>query len=974
MAEDNCIYSLRKDIRAFHIDGCATIMTEYLAVQTIVRILRIHFDTCSQEALTVSIEIQTVCLTTVVVIVIGCIIADSQAGAQSLQNCVLGGCHMLIILHIDNACNIGIILVVVGPTGKNHNTAIGIKCLDSFQFISGVDLQRICSLCFTGSAGRSRHNQSLKLGIRASGDQIFAGVQRNGSDTIFGSKSTKVAHAVLVITVDILVVMRCVDTDVDKLRAIENIHFHIHREGILFTVEYHNDSCGNLGQLSGGGSPLEVHCQSTGGGNRITGGVNANNFAAVGGVSNGADGCRRGLTVKQCSSQCDFLVGNGSGSAANEAGDAKLQALANPNRCGNSQVTIALSHTDVVVTVGRIQGNSQITGCKFCRIIPGICNLTGVDDQFDLTDGVCNIGIVNLDIKGKLIGNFCNAGTQKHAVDGIVNLQVLIFGCVNTQVPNSFIQTFFSEVIGQNNIAGIVGIAPLALVVILVVGGSHVPTLIQGHGVVLITGIVTAGTDLAFTVTNFHQEHTRVNNSIPVCKVSEGTKGGTGMVELADRACAIQLAEQCVVCLHTGIVSLVVQNGIVTGNDTLSVEGIDMAGATGPGHFKAADSNDIRLAVIEVSDGGLVSSPQILAVRSSQRHIIQSILGVSGTGLIKVVGVIGKCHEVDICTVRQVLDVIQSRFQRARTVRVGGMGVQLTEVQLELSLTHNKAPGLGNSFAVCAGNGYGNCYLAVFHIFGGSIGQLPVFINSIDLFTIDKHFNYGIFTCVGDLSRDFRLLVITGFSIGCRGQVGDCRLVNNLHGKAGLEVEAHIIGTTDFNDQFLALDHACGNGHNVLIAASFVCQLFTVDQDLEFLYTKGSNKAESKAIILIDDTFSLRTDFGHGIVCNTVVDPIGSIGNRIELEGVNVIISDIVHAVGFESVSIVLQILAVLAVKLSSTAFHGISITLNCQSPVGILGSILGVECIVAGTVGAQVTKFFIVEAVVVTVLLNGED
>src|SRR5699024_888767 len=97
------------------------------------------------------------------------------------------------------------------------------------------------------------------------------------------------------------------------------------------------------------------------------------------------------------------------------------------------------------------------------------------------------------DVDADILGDLGDNGAQQLAVEGVVDLQVLVLGGVDPPVADGLVDALLGEVIGQDNVAGVVGVAPLALVVVLIVGGSHVPALVQGHDVLLIAGVVAAG-------------------------------------------------------------------------------------------------------------------------------------------------------------------------------------------------------------------------------------------------------------------------------------------------------------------------------------------------------------------------------------------------------------------------------------------------------------------------------------------------
>ena len=185
-------------------------------------------------------------------------------------------------------------------------------------------------------------------------------------------------------------------------------------------------------------------------------------------------------------------------------------------------------------------------------------HLAGVDHDLHLGDGIGGVGIVNADLNVQLVGNLGNAGAHHIAVDSVAQLQVLILGGIHTQGADGVVDALLGEGIGEDNVTGVVGVAPAALVVILVVGGGQVPALIQRHDVLLIAGIVAAGADLALAVTHLHHVHAAVDNGVPVVEILEVAEGGAGMVELADGVCTLGLAQQGVVGLHAGVVGLVV--------------------------------------------------------------------------------------------------------------------------------------------------------------------------------------------------------------------------------------------------------------------------------------------------------------------------------------------------------------------------------------------------------------------------------
>ena len=559
-------------------------------------------------------------------------------------------------------------------------------------------------------------------------------------------------------------------------------------------------------------------------------------------------------------------------------------------------------------------------------------------------------------------------------VEGVGDFQVLILGGVHAHIADSLIDACLGEIIGEDNVTGIVGIAPLALVVILVVGGRHMPALIQRHGVILIAGIVAAGANGAFTIANFHQEYTGVDHGIPVGKVGECTEGGTGMVELAERFSAFRLAQQGVVSLQTCIICLVVQRGIVPGDNAGSVEGIDVAGAAGPGHLKAGNGYDLGLRFVEGSHGVLVFCPGLLAVSGGLRHIIQGAFGVDSILRVKVVGVVSERHKVHIGAVRQIRHIIQSGIQRTGAVGEGGVGVELAEVKLISGLAHDKAPGLGGFLFIRANYRNGNRGTAVSHVFGGSIRNQTGFgiVHSRHFLAVDGHGDGGILSGVADFGGDDGFLVIAGLFAGSGGHFVNDGHIQHGHDRTAGNIHTLGIHTGNRDGQGFARHQFRGNGVGAVLVGGQLC-LTNLDGQFTFNTEHGIH-VEGEGIIGMDERIGQGAEI-HGGGIDDAVGDVNTIRYAVEEELINVIVRDIVHGVGLIGVGIVFQILAVFAVVLGGAAFHIVAATLTVgQLPVGIFALFLGIESVVAGSVGTQVAIGFIEEAVIVAVLFHRED
>ena len=75
------------------------------------------------------------------------------------------------------------------------------------------------------------------------------------------------------------------------------------------------------------------------------------------------------------------------------------------------------------------------------------------------------------------------------------------------------------------------------------------------------------------------------------------------------------------------------------------------------------------------------------------------------------------------------------------------------------------------------------------------------------------------------------------------------------------------------------------------------------------------------------------------------------------MEGIDIRVRDVVHAIGLVGPGIVLQELRVLPVELGRAALQGIAAVVGRQGPICVLGGLRLVKCVVARPVGAQVAK-----------------
>ena len=992
------------------VDGRAAVVAEAFGVELVIRMLFVEFHALQKRVLhVVGREVESPLVDAVgcgADIVIRCVVRNAEARAELGQNLVLRRGH---VLDVRVVLDDGVILVVVGPAGEDHHTAVVVERLEGVQLVLGIGL-RILLGCFQ-TAGRSRQDDGLVLGIAAGRDEFLAGLQRDCTHGIGRSQFAEVAHGVLIVACNIFVVVRGVNADVDKLACVKHIERDVLGERVLLAVllDHSRDPDGHDAGLGRG--ILEFHILRAACSQRDGIRHGADGFAADG-IGDGLDGSGLCLTVEERGGDGQLFVGNRGGRAALSLGDAELERFADPDGSGHGQIAVALGDADEVIGVLRRQFHADGALGEICGTVPGIGDLAGVDDQLDLGDGIGAVGIVEGDLEVQLLGNV-DDGAHHVAVDRVVQIEVLVLGGVHTARSERFVDAGFGEVVGQDDVTGVVGVAPLALVVILVVGRGDVPALVERHDVLLVAGIIAACADLAFAVADFDHVHTGVNDSIPVTEVNEVAERRARMVELADGIDALCLRQELVVGLQASILGLVVERRVVAGDDAGGVEGVDMAGTAGPRHFKARNGDHFaRVGRVEGCDSVLVGRPAVAGIGIlDKRRVIQSRFDVGVILAVEVVGMVGECDEVNVRIVRQRLDIRQCAVQRASAVGILRVGVQLAEVALEGRLADGEGPGLAGFLFIRTLDRHSYRDLAVRHIGSRGVGDLAVCVGRIDLRAVDSHYNAGGNTSVRDLRGDLRPLFGSGLR-ALRGRyVGDHGLVEDVDGagRSGLVAldilerkgQGHrAAGLSCFRDIRIKdrdMDAALAGGEAVQnLHVRVALQLAEIAGDVRSIGLLDTVldprivdfidcvDLEFKLVIAADIGREHGFGEGDGGLHDEAAVHIHAVRHGIEEEGVDGVIRDLalIHAVGLERIGVVLQPLAIPIVELRRAALHLIAAHAAgafADEPVGVVsrnalfGEVLAVERVVAGAVGAEVAIRIALEAEVFAVLLDGE-
>ena len=604
-------------------------------------------------------------------------------------------------------------------------------------------------------------------------------------------------------------------------------------------------------------------------------------------------------------------------------------------------------------------------------------HLAGVDHHLHLGDGIRAVGIVNADLDVQLAGHRLDAGAHHETVDGVAQLQILILGGIHTHGADGVVDALLGKVIGEDDVTGVIGVAPLALMVILVVGGGQVPALIQRHDVLLIAGIVAAGADLTLAVTHLHHVHAAVDDGIPIAEILEVAEGGAGVVELADGVCALGLAQQGVIGLHAGVIGLIIQGLIVAGDDAGGIEGVDMAGAAGPGHLEAADGHHAAgVVLVELGDGVLVGLPAVAGIGIlDQGGVIEGGLHIGGILGIEIVGVVGEGHELDVGAVGQVLDIAQGAVQRAGAIGILGVAVELAEVELVGGLAHGEEPAEFGRLAVGPGSGDLHLGAAASHVSGGGVGDAATSIHRSDGGAVHGHGDGGVLAGIGQGHGNGGTLILAGLAAPGRGGIGEDGLVLDGDLSGGGDGNVLIVRATDVHGELIARDGGGGDGDGV----GAVLALGDGERGAIELgghvtpHAEGGVHGEGEGIVRAHIGIGQVAQDHGGVIHDAVRDRARPHG--VEEEGVDGVVGDIIHGIDLEAVTVILQPLT-MALVLGGAALHLVAAYAagaGTHQPIGVLAGGGAIKSVVAGAARAEVAVGLVIEAVVVAVFLHLE-
>ncbi len=718
--------------------------------------------------------------------------------------------------------------LAVGLGGDNQVAALGCILRQSRQLLRRIGRGR--EVAAVEGHRQNDHRIIFQLLV---GEGALLNIFR--ADAIFGAERNEVAHIIRVAAGDIEIAMTIVDADLDQL--VRGVHLVRHGSLALELLTVIDTIEGNGHHLGALERALQIEykgfrlaCGNHGSG--IDGLDDRLRSARIQGHNGSGQriiqrcGIRHGRrNALRLSDNRQRHVGS------HTCRDGRRQT--NPDRRSDRQVAIGLRHLQVVIRIRVIQLNIQLIG--------GGCGRNGIERQAILTDDLqlaqrfaIRVGEACRDVN-RLQLTVINDGAKQLIVQVVIDLQILVFRRIEATGCKCLIDSGLCKIVGQNDIAAGVGVAPFALVVILVIGGRDMPALGQRQIILGVAGEIATAANLTLAVANLNQIQNRIAIGGIAGKIVEIAEGRAGVVKLGNNRrlgnilrlhalcnrcsvfiqAVVGIVHQVVIVMHTGIaVGLVVDGAVVARDRAIGIEGVGVAGATRPGHLIAIDGNEIAGGIPGRRFSGLL--PLGLAAIGSLAQggkVIVAGRGCSARG-VEIVGMIRNRQEIDILRRHRVLIGI---LQRADTIGVfAGMGVKLAEIEGHAALAHVEGPGLFHSLAILAGELEGDGMLAVAHI----ALRLPVDGFALRLrrhrSTIDRHIAGGRLALIGHTNRNDRTLVRAGGAVGCGCDADNHRLIQNRHGFAGRILHTiFVLRCGPQRKAALSLEGRCRNGIGV---------------------------------------------------------------------------------------------------------------------------------------------------------------
>ena len=277
-------------------------------------------------------------------------------------------------------------------------------------------------------------------------------------------------------------------------------------------------------------------------------------------------------------------------------------------------------------------------------------------------------------------------GSHGIAVQLIQDGQIVVLCSIDAVILHCVVDRVLRQPVCEHHASRRIGIAPVSFVVVLVVGRSYMPALVQRSRIVAVGREVSGASDGSLAVSYLDQCDLIVDDRIIQCEIHEVSERISRMVKLGD--CLRVLIERIIVCLQHRVIVTFSVRLCVSVFKSFGIECIDMSrSSAGPGHLESVDSDKISFLSRDISRALTSLSPGsvhflcIFISEMGRSRTRQSALSLEG------VGVVCQSQEVKVLHICRMLERL---LHCARPVGKVCVGMELSEIQAIIFDLHRR--------------------------------------------------------------------------------------------------------------------------------------------------------------------------------------------------------------------------------------------------------------------------------------------
>ena len=237
------------------------------------------------------------------------------------------------------------------------------------------------------------------------------------------------------------------------------------------------------------------------------------------------------LVVVEVQRDIHFLVPDRNIGVGRDVLDADCLHLTDPDRSGHGDIAVGLRQAQIVVGIACAQ--IELHGGFPHRDGFGGSDDAAVDQNVHLDRaGVGRVGKNRLQMDGILHVLAREDRSHFIVVQRVVDAEIVVLRRVDAAVSHCVVDIVSRQTVGHNDAARRVGVAPMALVVVLIVGRRDVPAEVERSGVFLVGREIAGGADRSLAVAHLDDGNELVDDLVVIGVVLERAEGRAGVVEL----------------------------------------------------------------------------------------------------------------------------------------------------------------------------------------------------------------------------------------------------------------------------------------------------------------------------------------------------------------------------------------------------------------------------------------------------------